>query len=137
MVALSKQAAALSAREATKVTARGPEERLDLPGEVEEHLYRIASEALHNVINHAEAESATVSVINHDRELRVEVSDDGAGFDPGVAHPGHLGLSTMAERAETIGATLAVTSTPGGGTSVVLSLARNGADQAGTLAGAR
>jgi len=137
VVALSKQAAALSAREATKVTARGPEERLDLPGEVEEHLYRIASEALHNVINHAEAESATVSVINHDRELRVEVSDDGAGFDPGVAHPGHLGLSTMAERAETIGATLAVTSTPGGGTSVVLSLARNGADQAGTLAGAR
>ena len=89
------------------------------------------------MVKHARAEIATVSVINDRRELRVEVSDDGAGFDQDVARPGHLGLSTMAERAETIGATLAVTSTPGGGTSVVLSLARNGADQAGTLAGAR
>jgi len=124
VAALCTQAAALSAREATKVTAQGPEERLDLPAEVEEHLYRIASEALHNVINHADAESATVSVINRGRELRVEVRDDGAGFDQDSAHPGHLGLATMAERAETIGAALAVTSAPGAGTSVVLSLPR-------------
>jgi len=134
---LGKQATALSAREGTKVTVRGPEERLDLSAEVEEHLYRIASEALHNVINHAGAGIATVSVINDRRELRVEVSDDGAGFDQDVARPGHLGLSTMAERAEAIGATITVTSTPGNGTSVVLTLARNEPDQARETASAR
>jgi len=124
VAALRKQAAALSSRAATKVMAQGPEERLDLPAEVEEHLYRIASEALHNVINHAGAQRATVSVINHLRELRVEVRDDGAGFDQDCAHPGHLGLATMAERAAAIGAAFAVTSAPGAGTRVVLSLPR-------------
>jgi PAS domain S-box-containing protein len=137
VAALRKQAAALSAREGTIVRSHGPEERLHLTADVEEHLYRIASEALHNVINHAEAESATVSVINDRRELRVEVRDDGAGFDQNSAHPGHLGLSTMAERARTIGATLTVTSTPGAGTSVVLTLARDGSDRDGKTAGVR
>jgi signal transduction histidine kinase len=52
----------------------------------------------------------------------VTVSDDGAGFDPAAGHPGHLGLSTMAERAEAIGASLTVTSAPGTGTTVAVSL---------------
>ena len=127
VAALRKQAAALTAREQVAVTVEGcDDQRIALSPDLEEHLYRIVSEALHNVINHAGAEIATVSVINDPRELRVEVSDDGAGFDQDVAHPGHLGLGTMAERARTIGATLTVTSTPGHGTSVVLALARNG-----------
>jgi signal transduction histidine kinase len=54
--------------------------------------------------------------------LRVQVSDDGAGFDPKTEHPGHLGLGTMAERAQAIGADLAITSAPGDGTTVALSL---------------
>ena len=118
--ALSKQAAALSARERTRVTSYGPAERLGLDAEVEEHVYRIASEALHNVVNHAQAQNAAVKVTQDPRELRVEVTDDGVGFDQNLARPGHLGLSTMAERAEMIGATLIVTSSPGSGTSVVL-----------------
>jgi len=137
VAALGKQAAALSAREGTIVRSHGPAERLRLTAEVEEHLYRIASEALHNVINHANAENATVSVFDHSRELRVEVRDDGAGFDQDFRHPGHLGLLTMAERAESIGATLAVTSTRGAGTSVVVTLARNEPDQAVETADAR
>jgi len=123
--ALGKQAAALSARERTRVTSHGPAERLGLDPEVEEHVYRIASEALHNVVNHAQARSATVEVTQGPHDLRVEVTDDGTGFDQSAAHPGHLGLSTMAERAEMIGATLTVTSAPGAGTSVVLTRDRD------------
>jgi signal transduction histidine kinase len=54
--------------------------------------------------------------------LRVTVSDDGAGFDPEAGHAGHLGLSTMAERAAAIGADLTIDSAPGAGTTVTLSL---------------
>ena len=62
VAALRKQAAALSAREQVAVTVQGPEERLDLEAGVEEHLYRIASEALHNVVKHARRRAAAVTV---------------------------------------------------------------------------
>jgi signal transduction histidine kinase len=52
----------------------------------------------------------------------VMVSDDGTGFDPRSVPPGHLGLSTMASRAEAIGAELTLTSAPGAGTTVALML---------------
>jgi PAS domain S-box-containing protein len=125
VAALRKQAAALSARAETMITVQGPDERLGLEAGVEEHLYRIASEALHNVVNHAGADSATVSVTEQAGGLRVAVSDNGTGFDQDCEHPGHLGLSTMAERAETIGAQLAVSSAPGKGTTVGVSLSHD------------
>ncbi len=99
VAALRKQAAALSARDQAMITMDGPEERLDLDAEVEEHLYRIASEALHNVVRHSGAMGATISVSTRAGTLRLEVRDDGSGFDQAGEHPGHLGLSTMAERA--------------------------------------
>jgi signal transduction histidine kinase len=120
--ALRKQGAALSAREQVTVTVDGPEHRLELGPGVEEHLYRIASEALHNVVKHASAENAVVSVAAAEGALWVTVTDDGSGFDPGADHAGHLGLSTMAERAKMIGADLTVASAPGVGTKVSLSL---------------
>jgi signal transduction histidine kinase len=129
VAALGKQAAALTAREETVITVHGPEKRLDVAAGVEEHLYRIASEALHNVINHARADTAAVTVTDQAGCVRLEVSDDGAGFDQACGRPGHLGLSTMAERADTIGAKLAVSSALGDGTTVVLSLARDSRDQ--------
>ena len=129
VAALRKQAAALTAREETVITVQGPEERLEVSAGVEEHLYRIVSEALYNVVNHARAGSATVSVSDRAGGLRVEVSDHGAGFDPDSEHPGHLGLLTMVERAETIGAELVVASAPGKGTTVMLSLAHDRRDQ--------
>jgi PAS domain S-box-containing protein len=122
VAALRKQAAALTAREETTITVQGPQERLDLDPGAEEHLYRIASEALHNVVKHARADSATVSVTTGEGVLRVEVRDDGTGFDQDSGHPGHLGLSTMTERTEAIGASLAITSAPGHGTTVTVSL---------------
>ena len=50
--------------------------------------------------------------------VELRVVDDGVGFDTSREHPGHLGLRTMKERAETIGATLQVTSATGQGTTV-------------------
>jgi PAS domain S-box-containing protein len=127
--ALRKQAAALSAREQVTITVEGPEQRLELGAGVEEHLYRIASEALHNVVRHAHASAATVIVAARDGALHVEVSDDGAGFEAGCKHPGHLGLSTMAERAAVIGADLSLTSTPGTGTTAAVSLPQGRRDE--------
>jgi len=129
VAALRKQAAALTAREETVITVQGPEERLELGAGAEEHLYRIASEALHNVVKHARADSAAVSVTGSEAVVRLTVRDDGAGFDPDAGHPGHLGLSTMAERAETIGAELAVSSAPGKGTTVAVSLPHDRQDR--------
>jgi signal transduction histidine kinase len=129
VAALRKQGAALSAREQVAVTVEGPEQRLELGAGVEEHLYRIVSEALHNVVKHAGADSAAVNVTAQAGVLWVTVSDDGAGFEQAAGHAGHLGLSTMAERAGIIGADLTITSAPGAGTSVTVSLPQAGCDQ--------
>jgi signal transduction histidine kinase len=57
------------------------------------------------------------------------VRDDGIGFDPDAGYAGHLGLSTMAERAAIIAADLTITSTPGAGTTVTVSLPRGRRDR--------
>jgi PAS domain S-box-containing protein len=122
VAALRMQSAALSAREQVAVTVAGPERRLDLSPAIEEHLYRLTSEALHNVVKHAHATHASVSVAPLNGSLTVTVIDDGAGFDADATYAGHLGLTTMTERAEAIGADLRMTSAPGKGTTVTVTL---------------
>ena len=128
VAALRKQAAALTAREQVTIDVDASDRRLHLGGGVEEHLYRIVAEALHNVVKHAAATRATVRVTDERGKLRVEVTDDGAGFDPDSEHVGHLGLSTMADRAAAIGAELTITSAPGAGTIVAVSVAHERRD---------
>jgi signal transduction histidine kinase len=135
--ALRKQGAALAARDQVQITVAGPDQPLGLGAGAEEHLYRIVSEALHNVVKHASADSAAVTVTEQAGSLRVTVRDDGAGFDPDVKHAGHLGLSTMAGRAKIIGADLTITSTPGAGTTVTVFLPRGRRDQGKEALGAR
>ncbi|MGA7671977.1 MAG: GAF domain-containing sensor histidine kinase [Nitrolancea sp.] len=120
--ALRKQAAALSAREGIDIVVDLPEPRLSLAAHVEENLYRIVLEALHNTMKHAGAEHAWVRLARNERELRLEIVDDGAGFDPVRPAPGHLGLHTMADRAQAIGANLTIDSTLGQGTTVRITL---------------
>jgi PAS domain S-box-containing protein len=129
VAALRRQAAALSAREQVAITVDGPQERLALADGVEEHLYRLASEALHNVAKHAGAEVATVHLEDRTGHLRLQIHDNGVGFDAEATRAGHIGLSTMAERAEVIGAQLSLTSSPGRGTTVVVSLPHNRQDE--------
>ena len=86
------------------------------PLAVEDALYRIAQEAIHNVVKHAGAGSVQVRLDQEDGALRLWVTDDGAGFDPGLIPAGHMGLASMKSRAEGIGGRLTIDSAPGAGT---------------------
>jgi signal transduction histidine kinase len=116
VVALQRQAAALTAREGLPITVEGPDTRLPLGPDVEEHLYRIALEALHNSLKHAAATRAWVTISSDDDRVLMEIGDVGCGFDPTLPRPGHLGLTTMADRAARIGGQLIIESGPGQGT---------------------
>lgn len=121
--ALHRQAAALTARTELPIAVSGPDERLLLAPDVEEHLYRLALEALHNTIKHARATRAWVTIDAEDGQVLLEVGDDGCGFDPAIARPGHLGMTTIAERAARIGGQLLIESAPGHGTRIQVMLA--------------
>jgi signal transduction histidine kinase len=80
-------------------------------------LLRVCQEALANVRRHAAATSAGIVLAYRDDRVRLEVSDDGAGFDPGLAADGY-GLRGMRARVSEIGGELRVDSAPGRGTTV-------------------
>lgn len=122
VTALTRQAAALTAREGIPINVSGPEARPALDPTVEEHLYRLTLEALNNAAKHANAARIDVAVTSAKDRLTVTVADDGDGFDTTRPRPGHIGQSTMAERATAIGATLNVVSAPGAGCTVTVTL---------------
>jgi signal transduction histidine kinase len=117
---LTRQATALSARTQLPIMVTGPPDRLPLPPEAEEHLYRIALEAVHNAAKHARASSVTVAVTDLGDEVQLLISDDGTGFDPLIPRRGHLGMRTMRERAGHVGGTFELTTQPGAGTTVTI-----------------
>ena len=84
-------------------------------------------EALVNAAKHADATLIRVRVEADAEGLRLSVVDNGRGFQPGATAPTGYGLRSMRERAEAIGARLAVESEPRGGTRVVLLLPAGGA----------
>ncbi len=93
------------------------------PPTVEAEIVGITTEAMTNAREHAGCQTVTIFCSYAPRELRVRVRDDGRGFDASQSSPtGHWGLIGMRERAATIGATLAVTSTPNAGTEIVLAV---------------
>ena len=120
--ALTKHAAAVSAREDLPIDVDGPAERLPISPDHEEHLYRLGQEALANLIKHAGAGQGTVKVTNDGVAVGLEVRDDGRGFDSRAAYTGHLGLQTMRSRASEMGAELHIESAPGHGTLVCVRL---------------
>ncbi|NTU79699.1 MAG: GAF domain-containing protein [Chloroflexales bacterium] len=91
---------------------------LDTPAQLA--FYRIAQEALNNVVKHAEAQQAILSFDVTEGEATLRVSDDGRGFQQESVRPDSLGLGIMRERAAEIGADLTITGEPGGGTTLVL-----------------
>jgi len=118
-LALRTHAASVQARTGLSITVEADEGLPDrLPTDAAEALYRIAQEALHNVVKHANASHARILIARHGGELRLSVTDDGIGFDPSRTPPGHLGLVGMRQRAELLGATFAVRTGPGEGTEV-------------------
>lgn len=94
-----------------------------LPIAIEEDLYWIAQEALNNIRKHAQAQSVTVSMRFTATTLRLEVSDDGVGFDLSAVRAqgrGSGGLRSIAERTARLGAQLTWDTAPGKGTSLIV-----------------
>ncbi|MEK7777005.1 MAG: GAF domain-containing sensor histidine kinase, partial [Chloroflexota bacterium] len=94
---------------------------MDLSPLQEVQIVRIVQEALTNVRKHADASHVVVGFMARDTDLEIEVRDDGKGFNPLAVRRGdwpHLGLQTMQERAEAIGGSFDIDSTPGRGTLV-------------------
>ena len=96
---------------------------VELPMETQRQLLCIFQEMLTNIRKYAQASWVRVALEHRGDALYLLVTDDGVGFDPELAAKGgRFGLKTMAERAETIGATFAMTSEQGKGTRVELML---------------
>jgi signal transduction histidine kinase/GAF domain-containing protein len=92
-----------------------------LPIEIENHLLRIVQEALTNAIKYANANNILVELVYNDAQCLLRIKDDGQGFGVGsVSSLGGFGLLGMSERAEQIGAQLAIQSEPGRGTEIVV-----------------
>jgi two-component system nitrate/nitrite sensor histidine kinase NarX len=102
-----------------------------LPPDVHVTFYRVAQEALHNVVKHAAASHVVVGLRasppmpaegadGWQGQAILHVSDDGRGFEPSHTQPDHMGLSIMRERAAGIGAALNVVSEPERGTQITL-----------------
>lgn len=119
VAAIGRQVAATQARYGVKVTATLADEP-DVSLDVKEALYRIAQESMHNTVKHARAANISVRLAHEPDEVRLEVQDDGQGFDPSGEFPGHLGLRSMQERARDIGGVLNIESAPGSGTKITL-----------------
>jgi PAS domain S-box-containing protein len=90
------------------------------PFAVKEALYRIAQEAMHNALKHAQATKIRVLLACVDGSIELEIQDNGKGFDPEGSFPGHLGLQSMRERATQLGGTLRTESAPGMGTAIIV-----------------
>jgi signal transduction histidine kinase len=123
--------AALQRRLDTVETRAGVTARLLVVGEPalaptqEETLYRIALEALNNALKHAAAKTVIVRLEAGDAGVALRIKDDGRGFDlQAVEDSGGMGLLTMRERAEQLGALLTIRSQPGAGTTVRVNLAQ-------------
>ena len=108
---------------------RGIHLELDLGSEgldtdTEALIFRVAREAVRNILEHADASRVTVRVEHADGLVRLTVADDGTGFVPGererAREEGHVGLSLLEELAAHAGAQLEVRSQPGAGTVVIL-----------------
>ncbi len=113
------------------------DEALRLPPQVETTLFRIAQEAISNIVRHAHAKSASIALWQEDGAACLWVEDDGCGFDltciSTQALPlQHLGLLGMRERAELVGGEVMVDSAPGRGTRLEVHIPLNGVEKART-----
>jgi signal transduction histidine kinase len=101
-----------------RVTIEGPEELPPLLAAVEVAAYRIALEAITNVVRHAEARNCRVRLALDEKNgaLRLEVEDDGRGIEED--YRAGVGLTSMRERAEELGGSCTVEAAPSGGTHV-------------------
>lgn len=114
------EGAARQSRNGLYISVQAPAEPAVLPAAVEVAAYRIAQEALHNVVRHAQASRCTVSLRIEREMLWVEVTDNGCGVPPDGRSG--VGLQSMRERAAELNGSCQVDALPGGGTRVLAGL---------------
>lgn len=121
--ALKKQCEALAFRLGAKVDFRpgGLPRSEDLPPGAHQVILRVAQEALANIGRHSRAANVHVALDSDDKRVELKVADDGVGFDPSDTGSG-MGLANMRQRAAQHGGQLLVSSRPGEGTAITLSL---------------
>ena len=121
-LALADHCRAVEGRVGTPIGCRieGTLPRLDAPRAHD--LFRVLQEAVSNAIRHGGAGRIEVTLRGVDGAIRLEVVDDGRGFDPDAGAPGHYGLVGVRERAARHGGTVDVESAPGRGTRVAVAI---------------
>ena len=95
-------------------------ERLAPP--LETALFRIVQESLTNALRHSGSSTVQVNLTQHENRVRLEILDEGCGFDPAAVEPNRFGLQGIRQRAELFGGTLKLSTAPGQGTRVVVDL---------------
>jgi len=123
--ALEEMVAPLSANTGTRIAVQSFGTPEKLPALTEHNLLRIAQEALVNASKHSRARKIVVS-LNYDlQQVQLRIRDDGVGFDistAGSANGGHFGLLDMRERAEKVGARFSISTSPGNGTEILVTV---------------
>jgi len=127
VTALEMLAKEVSAASGLGVTVRVQGLSRRLPADIELTAYRISQEGLSNVVRHAAARSATLTVTFAQKGLHLWLKDDGIGFEPPVnpadmANEGHFGLMGIHERALLFGGRLTIHAQPGAGSDLEIFL---------------
>jgi signal transduction histidine kinase len=101
-----------------------------LPEDVTIAFYRIAQEAFHNVVEHANATELNIKLVFDQEGVKLSVRDNGRGFNRSKTPAGHFGISIMSDRMVNVGGNLAIDSGPDAGTRVVASWSERGIEEA-------
>ncbi|MGX1738239.1 sensor histidine kinase [Corynebacterium flavescens] len=125
--ALERMASNFASTSSFQVEVDSEGEAVALPMKVEAALLRIAQGAVGNVVKHAGATRARITLTYGVDEVRMDVVDNGEGFDVAAVESrpaglGHIGLAAMSRRAEELGGKVIIESAPGSGTAVSVSM---------------
>ena len=122
--ALHQVAARFQKTHPAELTLRISVPKAILPMQIQQVIYRVAQESLQNIAKHSKATHVNLSLRVADKNIRLSVADNGAGFSAKTADskPMSFGLAGMRERAEMLGGTLTVRSAPGKGATITLLL---------------
>ena len=121
--ALRQMAEEAAARSGITLDLTLPDTKPSLSPEAEQCVYRVAQEAITNVLKHSNATILTVNLLSKDDKITLTIHDNGIGFDATANNNNeHFGLLGMKERVQCINGKLGVTSQPGSGTTVQLTI---------------
>lgn len=94
-----------------------------IPKEFEIHIFRVVQEAVNNILKHAEAKNASIVISRSEKEIIINIEDDGKGFEAAVvSNLPSFGLSGMRERVKLLGGNFEIFSNPGLGTSIIIKI---------------